>query len=822
MFDTLTRMGASAAGAYEIEKSCRFDFDSSTYMERTVSSASNRRTNTISVWLKRSQLGNKSGDDAQSIYGSGGGGGGSSATMLYILTDGRIGILTMIGSIHGHLVTTAVFRDPAQWYHVVAVYDTENGTSGDRLRLYVNGVRITDFGTETYPSQDQDTYLHYNDKHGVGANRVWADQSQIYNYYGGYMAELHVVDGSALTPSSFGETNATTGQWIPIEYTGSHGTNGFYMDFSNASSLGDDAAGSNDYTESGFATNDSFTDTPTNNYATFNPVFKVDAVPNSRTISNGSLAVSGATNNSGDAIHAASIPFPLTGKWYIEVDVTTLGTAGGNEGGPLIGITDIPGPDLNSKSKMIRADGKVATTGNAGGAGNSQFSTTFAANIAQGDVWQLAYDADNRYVYFGKSNSWADGSGNYDESTFTDAQAHATQPTAGVPQLFILSAPYSSATAISYQFDINFGQRAFAHTPPTGYQTLCTANLPEPTILKGSDHFNTITYTGDGNQTRTLAGVGFQPDLIWSRIRTGTTQGIGVFDAVRTFASDKALDTSANTSEGTWNGANSSEYGYVSSVNSDGFVINDGTTSTNGGYINYSGRTYVAWNWKEAATAGFDIVSYTGNGTSGNTVSHSLGVAPDVIMVKARNQDGGWSGTWQVYHSALGAEKFVEISDTWQIQDSTARWNDTAPSSSVFTLGDNSNVNGNTYTYIAYLWSSVEGYSKFGSYTGNGNADGTFIYTGFKPALVIAKRTDSTGYWRILDNERDPYNVAYKASFANATDVENPTAGSSSYDTDFYSNGFKLRTTLTSSNANGGAFIYMAFAEMPFKYANAR
>ena len=191
----------------------------------------------------------------------------------------------------------------------------------------------------------------------------------------------------------------------------------------------------------------------------------------------------------------------------------------------------MPFTDTNSKSKMIRADGLVATTGNAGGAGSSQFTSSFGGSIAQGDVWQLAYDADNRYVYFGKNNSWANGSGSYNQSNFSNAQAHATQPTAGVQQVYVVCTPYSSASSISYQLDFNFGQRAFAHTPPTGYEKLNSTNLPDPTILLPNKHFDTLLYTGNSS-TQSITGLDFAPDWVWIKERSSTSSH-GLGDTVR-------------------------------------------------------------------------------------------------------------------------------------------------------------------------------------------------------------------------------------------------------------------------------------------------
>jgi hypothetical protein len=340
-------------------------------------------------------------------------------------------------------------------------------------------------------------------------------------------------------------------------------------------------------------------------------------------------------------------------------------------------------------------------------------------------------------------------------------------------------------------------------------------------------------YTGDGTSTKSFSnavnGVSFQPDLVWSRIRSGTTQGTGVFDSIRG-TTGQSLDTADQTVQGTWNGANASDYGYVSAFNTDGFSVNDGAIATTGGYVNYSGRTYVAWQWKASGssvsntsgsitstvsantTAGFSIVRY-GAGTGATaTVGHGLGVAPSMIIIKGTNLS---SWDWSVYHTSIGNTAAFALNTTAAPSTSSAFWNNTSPTSSVFTVGTSATVNASTYTYVAYCFAAVAGYSAFGSYTGNGSTDGTFVYLGFRPRWVMFKRIDTTESWVQVDSSRDPYNVVANYILINTTGVE---ANGVSYD--FVSNGIKFRGT--SQNVSGATYSYAAFAENPFKYANAR
>jgi len=333
------------------------------------------------------------------------------------------------------------------------------------------------------------------------------------------------------------------------------------------------------------------------------------------------------------------------------------------------------------------------------------------------------------------------------------------------------------------------------------------------TINKGSDYFNTLIYTGDGTDDRSITGLGFQPDFCWFKDRTGANSH-NLFDSVR--GVNLPLISNATNAELTG-------FDLFNSFDSDGFTIS-GATADN---TNYNGSQFVSWSWKAGGTgvsntngsitstvsanttSGFSIVSYTGNSTGGATIGHGLGATPQMIIVK--NRDRSSAGAWQVYHISNGATKTMELNDTTGAYSSSTRWNNTAPTSSVFTVGSSLEVNGSGEDIIAYCFAEKKGFSKFGSYTGNGSTDGTFVYTGFKPAWVMVKRTDVANSWRMLDATRDTYNVAKESLYANQS------ASETTLDTlDFTSNGFKIRSTSNNINASGGTYIYMAFAENPF------
>ena len=331
------------------------------------------------------------------------------------------------------------------------------------------------------------------------------------------------------------------------------------------------------------------------------------------------------------------------------------------------------------------------------------------------------------------------------------------------------------------------------------------------TINKSGDYFNTKLYTGNGS-THAITGVGFQPDWVWIKSRSQTLSH-ALFDSVR--GTTKVLNSNANTAEYT-------NTDTLTAFGTDGFTLGSNTG------VNESGETRVAWNWKAGTTgsgtstgsgtgkaysysvnttSGFSIIKYVGNGTSGHTIPHHLGVTPEWIIVK---QLGG-TFDWRVYFRAEGNNKIVRLNTTGTASTGTEFWNDTSPTSTVFTLGDNTGVNGNDGGYIAYCFAPKTGYCKMGQYHGNGNTDGTFVYTGFKPSVVIIKDVDNAENWFIFDNKRPGYNL--NANHLNPNSNTSETA-SSANTMDILSNGFKMRATNNGINRNGGeGFNYLAIGQ---------
>ena len=336
------------------------------------------------------------------------------------------------------------------------------------------------------------------------------------------------------------------------------------------------------------------------------------------------------------------------------------------------------------------------------------------------------------------------------------------------------------------------------------------------TIDDPTQHFNTVLYTGDGNDGRTVTGVGFQPDFVWIKGRSEAehhTLNDSVRGANNQIYSHLAYSNATDTDR-------------LQSFDSDGFTL--GTDVI----VNQDTKTFVAWNWKAGTTgsgnttgsgtskaysyavnttAGFSIIKYVGNITAGHTIPHHLGRKPDAILVKHLDDGQQWATQW----SPLGAEKVMRFATTNAVSDSNTRWNDTEPTSTVFTVSTEHETNTDDGNHIAFCFANIQGYCQVGSYKGNGDAnDGAMVYTGFKPAWVMIKRTDSTSQWCIIDNKRPGYNIAVNTLFANLSNVEATDLG-----LNFFANGFKEDTT-NNLGADGGDYIYLAFAESPFVNSN--
>ena len=363
--------------------------------------------------------------------------------------------------------------------------------------------------------------------------------------------------------------------------------------------------------------------------------------------------------------------------------------------------------------------------------------------------------------------------------------------------------------------DVNFGQQGFKYTPPSGYVALNTYNLPDSTIKQGNKYMDAVTYTGDGTNYRVISNINFSPDMVWSKTRSVSANHV-LLDRLR--GSFNLIYPNLTNAEG-----------YGNSI-----IFDSGNTyEVMSDFCNTNTYTYVNWIWKANGsgvsntngsitstvsantTAGFSVVTYTGTGANA-TVGHGLGVAPKVVLVKKRSA----ASSWVMYHGSLAATQRMILETTAAVATDASVWNSTAPTSSVFSLGNDAGVNGSAATFVAYCWAEIAGFSKFGSYTGNGSTDGTFVYTGFKPKFILIKETSAADNWVIWDTTRNPYNSNDAQLSPNVSTAEG-NAAITGNPIDILSNGFKQRTTGARTNGSGATYIYAAFAENPFKNSNA-
>jgi hypothetical protein len=770
----------SSGGGYQISRSVRLRSSASAYLNRTPASASNRKTWTWSGWVKRGTL-----TTDQRLFE--GYVDTSNWTTITFEAADRIQVAHRVGGTSTYnLITTAVYRDPSAWYHIVVAFDTTQATSANRVKLYVNGTQITVFTTNTIGAQNVDTFVDATNVHHIGR---YGAASQ---YLDGYLTEINFIDGQALTPSSFGETNAVTGVWQPKKYGGTYGTNGFYLNFSDnstAAALGTDFSGnSNTWTVNNISvtagvTYDSMLDVPTpyadggngrGNYAVMNPNDQAGGL----VVADGNLKVTAATGWDGAR---ATFSLPSTGKWYWEALCIARST------GAAVGIL--------GTSAVITGDLGAAATGYVYNSGdgnkyNNGSGSAYGATWTTNDIIGIAWDADTGTLSFYKNGT-------------SQGTAYSS-----------LTGQFSPAIGVngSDSMAANFGQRPFSYTPPTGFVALNTQNLPTPTINNGAGYMAATLFNGVGaaqNIYNTVNGVSFQPDLVWMKARS-VTENHQLFDSVR--GVQKSLYSNLTNAETTDPG--------VYTFNTNGFNS-----------YNASGQTYVGWQWNAGGstvtntsgsisaqvranpTAGFSVVTYTGTGANA-TVGHGLGVAPSMIILKSRVG----ATNWVVYHANLTSAAYVIQFNLTNAQSSSPTiFNSTAPTSSVFSIGTSSASNDTSM--VAYCFAAVAGYSAFGSYTGNGSTNGVFVFLGFRPRFVMVKQTNAVGNWIVWDTSRSTYNQMQDYLLPNSSAAE---ANNVLVSIDFLSNGFKCRTADDDINGSGDTYIYMAFAENPFKLSLAR
>ena len=768
----------------EISNSLRFD-GSDDYLYRVPNAnAANQNVATISMWIKRSKLG-----VAQSLldcYLN-----TSTRTTFYFYADDTLQI--SYSNAGTAILTTAKFRDPSAWYHLV--YQHNIGLP----RLWINGVEAA------YTTQNNlGTYacaLGYNAAaFGIGAAFNGTTP------FDGYIANVSVIVGQSRAPTDFAYTDPN-GQWRSLKkgdlqaLASAGDNNSFFLPFDNGTdttTLGNDASSKgNNWTLTNMVrtggTDDCWSyDTPTNNFAT------LSWIDNGCQILNGALSwySSGAAwqgCRATQAVPASKVIWEVTvGSGYTQVSVgpltASLGTGQGNTG---VYTWD-------ASAGLIAYGGVTQTT----------------ITLVGGDVVGVAVDGVTGTVAFYKNGTLA--------YTFSQTFSGDVYPSIWTYQ-----------TTQSY---INFGQRPvasgqwypeaggyFRYAPPTGYKALSTKNLPRPSIVNSKEHFDITLWTGNAT-ARNITGKLFRPDLVWGKSRTDPSTNHRLIDSVR--GATKELYSGLTNAEAT-------DVNGLTNFNSDGFSLGVGS-SLNNNTLN----SYIGWLWKAGGAAvtisvnqygagspsiasqvsanpaaGFSIVTYTGANISSSTVGHGLGVPPDLVIIKGRGTNGV-DDNWHVYHKSVGATGGLFLNLTNATSTSAVYWNNTAPTSTILTVGS---YNNQPLNYVAYCFAEVPGFSKIGSYSGNSSTDGTFVWCGFRPKWVLIKDLGGASQWMIFDSARDVTNQMGSLLMPSSSSQE-----LTGYLMDFVSNGFKLRFSAGDPNQSGRNYIFMAFAEAPFKYANAR
>ena len=800
-------ISASGGKAYEIEQSLLVSHADTTKLRRTPSSAGNRKTFTFSTWCKRAHPATGSGGEPFDALFGAYNPGTSTDSEYFFLGFNSSDLLTIGAWTTNWRHSSRKFRDTAAWYHIVLQADTTQSTADNRFKLYVNGVQETSFSTTNNPSQDLD--LAVNAAFPQAISDVAYDAGTGPYHFSGYMAETHLFDGATVAPSEFGETDSVTGQWIPKKYTGtaSYGTNGYYMKYVSGA-IGTDSSGQgNNYTTTNLANTDVVIDSPTNNFCTLNPL------RNDITLTQGNLQAGGTYTSTTNKVYST---FGLTsGKWWVQVHQSAANVYEAN------GVVNISQSAENFAVNSSTNNVSVMNWGTDVLTNGSQTQTGLTA-IGGNNVLGIALDLDNGTVQF-----YINGS----------TIGSATSLTRNTGDVFVFcQAAQSSGYSATILEQWNFGQNGthcgqktaggnadgngigdFLNAPPSGFLAPCTSNLATPAVKKSTEHFDTKLYAGNGATAQEIS-LNFNPDLVWVKSRTDSEHH-SLVDRVR---GDVAVNSNQNIVEYAvanfdWNTNNTVDvpvYGTAYSMNTSGdnYVMyhwkagGSGSSNTDGS-INTTATSV-------NTTAGFSISNYQGTGSNA-TVGHGLGVAPSVIIIKNRDTDDNW----RVY-SRNDATDYLALNWDGGSTDDNTSWNDTAPTSSVFSIGTDTNTNRSGDDFIAYCFAEVEGFSKFGTYEGNNSTDGPFVNTGFTPAWVLFKYVDGSGeWWWLLDNKRSWVQPNTLVFYPNASNAESAIGGSGAID--FLSNGFKIRATNGGINGNTTSYFYMAFAEFPFKYANA-
>jgi hypothetical protein len=657
------------------------------------------------------------------------------------------------------------------WYHVAV---TRRGTT---FRMFINGTQVATATPTAFVIAYDITGSLF-----IGLN---AGESPLYPWYG-YLQDFRYTIGAAryqgaFTPPAaafaYNQYDICNQQWTPtnLSVTAGAGQDNLVdspSDYGTDTGVGGQVKG---------------------NYSTWNPL---SGIANG-TLSNGNLDFVGVAD--GGSLRHATMGI-ASGKWYAEITVRSALSSVANLGIALYSQSAI-GTVNASQSRGYYYDGQKYSNGTLSAYGNS---------YTNNDIIGIAVDADSGKVWFSKNGTWQNSG-----SPTAGTNAAFTDIT-GTTWFISIQTGGSTGSAAS---SVNFGQRAFAYTAPTGFKCLVSTNLPVTNSIgassstQASKYFNPVLYTGNGS-TQSIANVGFQPDFVWVKNRSTGGTNHRAFDAVR--GASSVLYPSLTNAQAT-------DTTGLTSFDSNGFSL--GSTQ-----VNDNSNNYVAWNWnagganatntngsitstvRASTTFGFSIATFTTQSSGTATVGHGLGTAPQFFIIKTRSV----ADSWNCYHESIGAANKLFLNTT-AASTATSDWNSTAPTSTVITLGS---PWVGSYTAVGYFFAAIPGFSAFGTYTANGSAtQGPFIYTGFRPAYVLIKRNNGTASWVVFDDARNTSNLTTQILIPNLADAEITGVGTV---LDLVSNGFLPRNAGAEVNASGATYVYAAFAEFPFKYARAR
>lgn len=758
-------------------------FDGSDHMTR-VFSAGDQDHWVISVWVQKHTLGTQGHIMAKDT---------SNQTHLrYDFTNDYIEFEVYSGSYSTQLETSSLYRDLTGWDHIVCVYDSDNATSGDRARLYVNGVRITGFNTETYPSRGTNSFFNAADTHYLGRLNF----SPTYDFEG-LMAEFVFLDGpsdiATIDATAFGQSNSTTGEWEAIDPTGNDftGTNSCYLNFSNGANLGEDQVNSNDWTNSGVT---QATNTATDQANIWNALNTFTG-----TLSNGNRKYTGAATTYG-----STGILTITKKSYGEFE-----TSNGN-GGMLFGLTHTS-TDMTSANAYTKS---TSFSWLAGTTGRSYYDAGVSdagnhGGFANGVRCRWAYDPSNGYLWLGDNSGWND----------SGDPAAGTNPAMTIPA----SLRDSMVTFVNTNSGLildTYEEGDFSYTPPTGFSALTTANMTAPSTVL-SDHYKTLIYSGNGT-SQSITGVGFAPDLVLIK-RLDSTGNFRWYNTirgaqvdVRTSSTDPETTDSTGLTSFDSDGFSVGSRGEVNASGTDNIISynfhlpNDASGSTTGAG---TAKTYTS---KYNADLGLEVIEYTGNGTAGHTIPLNGGNGKAPFMVACKHMTT--AKDWPMWHEGLTSSAYSIFFNLTQAQNTTDNnWNSVAPTSSVVTLGAaaSNHNNENDKEYLMFVFYETD-FMRPVKFEGNANVDGPFKYSNGRPVVHYVKNIDANNNHMIFDDAQESSNSIDQQLKPNLTDASSthPTISM-----DFDVAGVKDRSTSAvvngSSNTHVGFTICVPISQLP-------